>query len=150
MVVTVYAKSAVDLTEKLGAYAYMLSVPGEEDKKAKPFKTKVATLTSADCSAYVNALYFLSCYVAKDHVTEIIIVTDSGKVVDLLETFKAEKHCEGMATYWHELKLQFKALQKMTFVKLKAGVSGNRNNAILIALAAMAKVKLNISKELAK
>jgi ribonuclease HI len=150
MVVTVYAKAAVDLSEKTGAYAYMLSTEGEEDKKARPFKKKVNTWASADCSAFLNALYFLSRYVAKDHVTEIIIVTDSGKVVDLLETFKYEKGCEGMATYWHELKAKFKSLEKMTFVKIKSGYSGNRNGTILINLNAMAKAELHKVKELVK
>lgn len=102
MKVKVYCKTAVDLTTKMGTYAYAFIAPGEEFKAAHQFKKKIATMTSADCAAYVNALHFLCGMQGIELITEIEIVTDSGKVRDLLDIFKAEKHCEEIARYWRD------------------------------------------------
>lgn len=148
MKVKVYCKSAVDLTTKMGTYAYSFVAPEEQVKKAHPFKKKIATLTSADCAAFVNALHFLAGMNCVGQITELEIVTDSGKVRDLLDVFKAEKHCDEMARYWRETLRPVFEKAKITVKKVASKDASTQDGLILRNLDLYARKEIGHLKEL--
>lgn len=118
--VRVYAKSRVDITAGIGVYAYLLDDMHTQISNAAPFKhMPIKTMAQADCAAYVNALSILSQHAVAPEVTELEIITDSGVVYDLLDTFKAQKHCEEIARWWREkVKPVFVGLKELKIVKI--------------------------------
>ena len=125
--VLVFAKAAVDMFTKEGAYAYTLMDKSTREaySVSSGFKKPIKTLAQADCAATVNALHKLSTMEAAGVLTELEIVTDSSVVKDLIEVYKFQKHCEDIVGMWRELKTKFPLLTKVTVVKaakeLKAG-----------------------------
>lgn len=130
MKVKVYAKSRVDLQEHIGAYAYILDDMRSQLCNAKPFKTNIKTMAQADCMAYVNALAILSKTTAAPEVEVLEIITDSGVVIELLDIFKFQKHCNEMARCWREnVKPLFTNLREIKYVKIgRKLLSGDPNS----------------------
>ena len=119
MKVRIYAKSRVDLNEKVGAYAYLLDDYIAQLPGAKGFKKPIRTMAQADCMAYVNALSILSKTAAAEELETLEVVTDSGVVIELLEVFKFQKHCDDIAKCWREnIKPLFVKLREIKFIKI--------------------------------
>jgi len=150
MKVKIYAKSAVDLHAKLGAYALFFDGLNETFKKAARFKGKVQTLTQADCAAFTNAMYFLSSMACATELTEIEVITDSGKVVAFLEVYKAEKYCQDLADNWRTCSRPiFVNLQRLTFRKLSyKPQAGDPDSLRLADCFARAKGELSIHRNM--
>ena len=143
--IKVYAKSAVDLGGvNLGAYSFaFVDVNGERFVQHRAFKYKMKTLAQADCAAYVNALAIMLTMVCSQEVEQLEIITDSGVVVDLLETYKAQKHCEPIALHWNKIKPTFPLLQKVTFKKISRKIlSGDGDCDMILRLGTMAQGEL--------
>ena len=120
MKVKVYAKSRVDISAAIGACAYILDDMAVQISNAAPFKhMPIKTMAQADCAAYVNALSILSQHAVAPEVTELEIITDSGVVYDLLDTYKAQKHCEEIARWWREkVKPVFVGIKEIKIIKI--------------------------------
>lgn len=149
----VYAKSAMCLHSKVGAYAYIIDDLRAQRTGHDKFKSKIRTLTQADCAAFVNALSILSRTAAAEDVTILEVYTDSGKVAELLEVSKAEKHCEDIARFWFmQVKPAFKNLKEIRIKKLERDkvVPGEANYYKLNKCATWAQGIVNQEKELVK
>ena len=117
--IKVFAKAGVDLREKVGTYSCILDDFKVQRDITHPFKKPIKTLTQADCMAYVNALFHLSLTAAAVEVQDIEIFTDSGKVGELFQAGKAEKHCKYILAYWiNKIKPVFVNLQQIKIVKV--------------------------------
>lgn len=150
MKVQVYVKSAIDLQTKQGAYAFCFIAMGQKVESKKRFQKIINTLTLGDCAAYINALYYLGCETIAPEITEIEVITDSGKVEAILTTYKADKNCVDVANYWREKgKPKFTALQSFTVKKVSAKVVGKEPyNYLLQHCMAMAQGELNILRSI--
>ena len=149
----VYAKASVNLTTKRGAYGYQL-VDGDGNvlANAKPFKTLIKTLAQSDCQAFVNALYILASTPAADNAENIEVITDSQVVIDLLEVFKSQKHCDVIAQTWREkIKPAFKVLQAIKYTKVgRVPLAGDRHTFTLQRCEVAANYQLGNLEDLVK
>ncbi len=153
MKVIVYAKSAMDLNAKLGAYAYYFRAEtGEEFRYKHIFQKPLQTMTQADCNAFVNALHKLATFMIAPEITELMIITDSGKVQALLETYKAEKHCEAAAQIWREkIKPIFQKLENVVIKKMDNKVLSNDKDSLIMQMCmAWAYGELKNNQEILK
>jgi ribonuclease HI len=149
--VKVFAKSEVDLTQKVGVYAYCLYGYPDQLSNARPFKNGIKTMTHADCMAFVNALDILSRTAAGEEIEELEVVTDSSKVVALVMEGKGEKHCEAAAAHWMQVvKPRMTNLKHITITKTdRKGFGPAENIAILKRLQLHADRVLDDLKVLA-
>jgi ribonuclease HI len=152
MQIRIYAKAGVCLHAKFGAYSFIMDDLSRHRTGAQRFKKPIRTLTQADCMAYVNALHILSQTAAAEEVQTLEIYTDSGKVIDLLEIYKAEKHCEEVARWWREqVRPHFKNLKQLKFQKIGSKpLAGNAHSFKLSQCEAKANGILKEMKELIK
>ena len=150
--VKVYSKTAVDLTAKVGAYAYfMTDLVGGHLKKAKPFIKAIKTMVHADCMGAVNALHILSNLEVSETLEHLEVITDSSKVIALLETGKADKYCDESLNHWLQVvKPKFPKLQSIKFTHVNRKGTGPADNVrMLVHLEEIADQELNKSKMLA-
>lgn len=118
MKVSLYCKSVIDFHAKLGAYCAIFINEYGSKVERKRFNKQVITPTHADCAAYAAAIHIMGTYELADHVTELDIVTDSGKVKDMIEIHKADKHCEPAMMFWRdEARKLFPKLETVTVTK---------------------------------
>lgn len=151
MKVKVFAKTEVDLTAKVGVWAYTLYDYRNQVSNAKPFKNGIKTMTHADCMAFVNALAVLAQTENGQSMETLEIVTDSAKVKKLIEEGVGEKHCEQAAKYWWEvLKPSFPRLKYINIIKSDRKGFGPADNVVILKkLKDLAGNELNRSKRLA-
>ncbi len=117
--IRIYAKSRVDLVSKIGVYAFVADDMIAQLCEAKPFKKSIKTLAQADCAAYVNALHIIAQTAAAQDVETLDIITDSAVVVELLDTYKFQKHCEQIMSWWKDnVRPSFVNLKTINFKKI--------------------------------
>lgn len=121
----------MDLSAKYGAYCATFVTMNDSYVKVARFKNRVATLTAADCMAAVNALHILSNNINFEYITDVILVTDSGKVEKMLTVYKAEKHCEQAAERWRKDIQPRYANKNFTIRKSKAAAGTNDGYALI-------------------
>lgn len=128
-VIKVYAKSRIDLNQKIGAYTFILDDLRCQRLESKSFKMSVKTLAHADCAAFVNALAILASTEAGAEVQVLEVVTDSGVVAELLEIYKFQKHCEDVMLYWKEkVRPLFVNLRQFKVIKVgRKPIAGDPN-----------------------
>jgi len=139
MIVHLYAKSAVDLHGKTGAYAFSFYRDGEIHTEQHSFKSVISSLAQADCKAYVNTLGkfvgTIACMEGK--VTELHIYTDSGVVNDLLSIAKSQRGCEEIAKHWRD-KVQPKIppTTRIIYQKISRDARTHHNHRLLVCAQA--------------
>lgn len=117
--IRIYAKSRVDLVSNMGAYAFVADDFITQRCESKPFSKSIKTLAHADCAAYVNTLYTLSKTLAGEEMETLDIITDSGTVIELLDTYKFQKHCEEIMMFWRDkVRPSFVNLKTINFKKI--------------------------------
>lgn len=149
VIVRIYAKTAVNLTTKMGAYCFYFVTNERCYTESKPFKKLCATLVQADCMAYVSALHTFTTMEVCDRATEIHIISDSGVVIELLEVYKSQKNCGDVAAHWREkVKPLFPKEAKLIFKKVSSKIkAGDFDSAYLSKCATIAASELNKFKE---
>lgn len=146
----VYSKAAYNFHTKEGAYAYMLVCGSELEQRVKRFKGKQRTLTSADCAAAVNAMFFLSKQPYLAQLVEVHMVTDSSKVVALFETLAWDNGCEEVMRIWRDEIRPLFAHVRVSVVKLAKGDMSSQNAKRIEILRANAGKEMDLMNELIK
>ena len=135
----------------MGCFAFCFVSGNERSLSGKPFSKSCATLAQADCKAYVNALNEFIRTFGCSQATELEIISDSGVVIDMLKTYKSQKHCEELTRYWREKILPaLPATCVVIFKKVNAKESGTVDHEYLTRCRLMAESKLQEQKDLLK